>query len=249
MIKLLSFKTRRPDLTPATFRSHYEERHVPLGLSFIDHFRWRKYVRNYVVSPVLGSVDFDCVTEFWVADREDRERTSEFAASPAFSVLDHDDRQFLDVTQRLSFEVEERVLAGSKSGSSSLGTDRLAMFIERPGPMPAADFAAGIVEQALSFSTTHGEVCDGIVLDLRRPGSSEEVGIHAILSVWLASARNLGDLAWPEVESPTRVVRLESVQTPSEVLYSGRESDRGIARGISMETAPHSVTKEEEEPR
>ena len=115
--------------------------------------------------------------------------------------------------------------------------------------MPAADFAAGIVERALSFSATHGEVCDGIVLDLRRPGSSEEGGIHAILSVWLARARNPEDLAWPELELPPRVVRLESVETPTEALYSGRENESGTARSISTGTATHSVSKEEEESR
>ena len=147
MIKLLSFKTRRSDLTPTQFRSHYEQRHVPLGLSFIEHFRWRSYVRNYIVDPGPECVDFDCLTEFWVGEREDQARTARFVASPEFSVLDDDDRRFLDVTRRLSFEVEERILAGSKPDIASAGALRPAMFIERSEAMTAAEFAARLAEE------------------------------------------------------------------------------------------------------
>ena len=54
MIKLLSVKTRREGSTREAFRKHYEERHVPLGLGFIDRFRWRKYVRNHVLEVRSG---------------------------------------------------------------------------------------------------------------------------------------------------------------------------------------------------
>ena len=234
MIKLLSFKTRRPDLTPAAFRSHYEERHVSLGLSFIEHFRWRKYVRNYVVSPAPASVDFDCVTEFWIAEREDQERTAEFVKSPEYSVLDEDDRRFLDVTRRLSFEVEEHVLSASKQAGDPPGADRLAMFIARPAARSAADFTAEVAQQARAFAASHNELCDRVALDLRVSGSSEPGGFQAILSAWPSAARSLRDLAWPEIEAETRVVRLDSVESTSEALFRGREDDPEFARRVSI---------------
>ncbi len=249
MIKLLSFKTRRPDLTPAAFRSHYEQRHVPLGLSFIDHFRWRKYVRNYVVSPAPASVDFDCMTEFWVAGREDQQRTAEFVDSPEFSVLDDDDRRFLDVTRRLSFEVEEHLLVASKAAGDPAGADRLAMFIARPAARSAADFAAEVARQARAFAATHNEVCDRIALDLRCAGSSEAGGLQAILSAWPSVASGLRDLAWPDFEAETRVVRLEGVESPSEALFRGREEDPEFAKSVSIETRPHFITHQERESR
>jgi len=249
MIKLLSFKTRRPDLTPAAFRSHYEQRHVPLGLSFIEHFRWRKYVRNYVVSPAPASVDFDCVTEFWVAGREDQQRTARFVESAEFSVLDEDDRRFLDVTRRLSFEVEEHVLAASKPGGDAAGPDRLAMFIARPAARPAADFAAEVTRQARAFAATHREDCDRIALDLRGAGSSQADGPQAILSAWPSAASGLRDLTWPDFEAETRVIRLEAVESASESLFCGREDDPEIAKSVSIEARPHSITHQERESR
>ena len=44
----------------------------------------RRYVRNYVVAQDLARVDFDCLTEFWIANRADQERTAAFIASPRF---------------------------------------------------------------------------------------------------------------------------------------------------------------------
>ncbi len=35
--KFMVLLKRRPDLTPAQFRDHYENRHVPLGTKFIGH--------------------------------------------------------------------------------------------------------------------------------------------------------------------------------------------------------------------
>jgi hypothetical protein len=186
-------------------------------------------------------VDFDCLTEFWVADRADQARTARFVTSPEFSVLDDDDRRFLDVTRRLSFEVEERTLAGSKPHVAAPGALRLALFIERSAALPAAEFAAHVGEQASRFATHHAGVCDAIALDLRRPLTAEEAGMAAILSVWPAGGRGLGDLAWPEFESPTRVAQLESIRTPPEALFSGPEQERASART----TPPDPVTVKE----
>ncbi|MFP8875729.1 MAG: EthD domain-containing protein, partial [Myxococcota bacterium] len=201
MIKLLSFKTRHPDLTPEAFREHYEESHVPLGLSFIDRFRWRRYVRNYVVGPALGRVDFDCVTEFWVSGRQDQERIAEFVGSPEFRILDEDDRRFLDVTRRLSFEVEEHLLSEAQLDTASRDVHRLAMFITKPGAMSAAEFVAGVAEEARGFATRHCDAFEKISLDLRAPDSGEGAGIGAMLSLWTPGRDGLEDLVWRGVGS------------------------------------------------
>ncbi len=226
MIKILSFKTRRSDLSFAAFRSHYEERHVPLGLSHIEHFRWRKYVRNYVVGPALDGVegvDFDCMTEFWVADREDQKRTALFVESAEFSALDQDDRRFLDVTRRLSFEVDEELLFGSRRDVDSIATDRLAIFIERPGPVSAEDFARGVSEFARALVAEREGEAARIGLDLPRPESTQAGGSQAIVSVWAGSNRGRREKGWPAIEFPVRAVRLASVETKPEALFGGGE--------------------------
>ncbi|MAG33817.1 MAG: hypothetical protein CL908_23295 [Deltaproteobacteria bacterium] len=244
MIKLLSFKTRRPGLTSEAFRSHYETRHVPLGLSFIDHFRWRKYVRNYVVGPGLGRVGFDCLTEFWVAGSEDQERTARFVGSPEFSVLDEDDRRFLDVAHRLSFEVEEHLLAGVERERDPAGVLRLAMFISKPTEVPAAEFAADALEKARVFAQRHGDTCDRIELDLPTPDSSARGALRAVLSVWPHREGDRQDLAWPEIENSIPGVCLEAVETSSEALFSGQTEVQGIESAAGDMTAHRQAARE-----
>lgn len=150
-VKVLSVKTRRRDSTRAAFRRHYEERHVPLGLGFLDRFRWCKYVRNHVLDVIEGEVDFDCLTEFWFASRADQEGTARFAATPDFAVLDEDDRRFLDVDRRLACELGESLLAGERPACDPPGTRRVAALFSLPasrvvsGATGAADASGGHV--------------------------------------------------------------------------------------------------------
>ena len=124
MRKRISLKTRRPDLSREAFRAHYEGVHVPLGLTFIEHFHWRRYRRNHVPSCHGAPTLFDCYAEFWVDRDEDDSALSEFVKSAEFQVLNDDDERFLDVRQRVSFDVEETLLMGSadeRSGGPTLG--------------------------------------------------------------------------------------------------------------------------------
>lgn len=228
MIKILSFKTRRPDLTTAAFRSHYEQRHVPLGLSFIEHFRWRRYLRNHVVGCLSGNVDFDCLTEFWIASRSDQARTAAFVATPGFSILDEDDHRFLDVSRRLSFEVEEHILATPERPIPSAGSGRLSMLFEKPAEMSPTHFDAEVGELSSTFATRQRGSGRRITLDVRQTRSPAErardegletSGVHAILSVWPAEDPTSRDPSWPETTLPTHIVRLESIETPAHRLY------------------------------
>ena len=121
MRKRISLKTRRPDLSVREFRDHYENRHVPLGLGFIDRFQWRRYVRNHVASVGGSPIGFDCYSEFWVDDGFDDASLESFIQSADFAVLNEDDRRFLDVTERASFDVEEWVVKPSREKDSASG--------------------------------------------------------------------------------------------------------------------------------
>ncbi|MFP8877538.1 MAG: hypothetical protein VCB99_11665, partial [Myxococcota bacterium] len=95
----------------------------------------------------------------------------------------------------------------------------LAMFITKPGAMSAAEFVAGVAEEARGFATRHCDDFAKIALDLRAPGSGEEAGIYAILSLWTPGHDGLEDLVWRGVGSSVSVVRLDAVETPSEALF------------------------------
>jgi EthD domain len=225
MLKTLSVKTRRPDLSAAEFRRHYEGRHVPLGLAYQDRFGWRKYARNHVAVVRSGEVAFDCLTEFWVASAEDQERTRAFARSPEFRVLDEDDRRFLDVARRLAFEVEEDLLAGPPRGVAAAGTRRVAIVLDRPARAAAAAFGEGVARFGSRLAAEHA--WERVTLDRRRSDEPGALALAAILSLWPRA----GDVsppvpAWSDAPGPCAVVDLEVVETPPEWL-----PDRSGTRG------------------
>lgn len=149
MRKRLSIKTRRPDLSRSEFRHYYETCHVPLGLSFINHFGWLRYVRNHVRSSRGGLITFDCYAEFWVADDADDEALYRFLRSEDFRRLDLDDREFLDISRRLSLEVREIVLLADKSAGPTRGNKVVLMWEQGSNPREAAETVAARIVSAL----------------------------------------------------------------------------------------------------
>ncbi len=149
MRKRLSIKTRRPDLSRSEFRRYYETNHVPLGLSFIDHFGWLRYVRNHVLSSRGALITFDCFAEFWVADDADDEALYRFLRSEDFRRLDLDDREFLDISRRLSLEVREIVLHADESGRLEQCNKAVLMWEQNSNPREAAETVAARIVSAL----------------------------------------------------------------------------------------------------
>lgn len=221
MIKLLSVKTRREGSTREDFRSHYEERHVPLGLGFIDRFRWRKYVRNHVLEVRAGRVDFDCLTEFWFASREDQESTRRFAASPDFGVLDEDDPRFLDVSKRLSFEQEERLVAGERPAFQPPGSRRVSALFARSGRIDPEVFVRGIDAETRRLAADELEAGMWLTVDRRATDGARPDQLAAIVSIGSAPGRRPARMPWKGELEPDAVVVFDVVETPAERLWSG----------------------------
>lgn len=220
MLKLLSVKTRLPGTTRAAFRRHYEERHVPLGLGFIDRFRWRKYARNHVVAVQAGAVDFDCLTEFWFGSPADHEATRAFAATPEFRVLDEDDERFLDVTRRLSFPLEEHSIAGDRPAHDAVGTRRFAAIFACPEPAAAGGFAQSISAEARRIAASPGFAGTRVSLDLRAATGPRPSELAAIVSSWSAPGSSPVRLSGWSGHAPYAEIELEVVETPAERLWS-----------------------------
>lgn len=81
MLKQVCLLTRRPDMTMAGFRDHYENVHARVAASLMPEAL--RYQRRYVqpeISPVTGQpipVPFDCLTEIWWETREEFEAAME----------------------------------------------------------------------------------------------------------------------------------------------------------------------------
>jgi len=89
-MKTVGLMPKRPDITRAAFRDHYENRHAPLALG---KFPFEKYVRNHVVGSDPDPVGFDCLSEFWVGDVAEVQR---IMAGEVGDIMREDERRFSD---------------------------------------------------------------------------------------------------------------------------------------------------------
>jgi hypothetical protein len=66
--KLLLFLKRKPGLSLEEFRDYYEQRHVPLCMTYMAGAE--RYFRRFVEQPPGGpELDFDVITEVWLKER------------------------------------------------------------------------------------------------------------------------------------------------------------------------------------
>ncbi len=122
--KALALMPRRPDLTREQFRRYYESRHTPLALRY---FRFRKYVRNHLLSaPDIG---FDCVSEFWPAQMD---ATFALMQTKVGERMREDERQFADQPRIVSGRCEEIRLAGGARPDDESGVTKLALLLRTP---------------------------------------------------------------------------------------------------------------------
>jgi hypothetical protein len=100
---------RKQGISFEQFRDHYENSHAVLGQQYLGHLLLA-YRRNYILpapgiagSPLLERVftskawDYDCITEWELADEAALEGVFSLLANPAIGKLFHDDEEhFLD---------------------------------------------------------------------------------------------------------------------------------------------------------
>ena len=120
MIKIIFLLKRRPGMTPAQFREHYENSHVKLADKYIGHLLV-DYRRNYPISAVKnpsnvppGTVppayqtDYDAITEMWVKDQAALEEVGRIFNDPKINpILVEDELKFLDRPEAIMIVSEE----------------------------------------------------------------------------------------------------------------------------------------------
>jgi len=105
-VKTVGLMPRRPDITRAAFRDHYENRHAPLALG---KFPFEKYVRNHLVASSPDPIGFDCLSEFWVGDVAEIYR---IMAGPVGDIMREDELRFTDQRKIGPAVAEETHIAG-----------------------------------------------------------------------------------------------------------------------------------------
>jgi hypothetical protein len=113
MYKVLSFLSKRDDLTTSEFMEYYEKHHVPLILSLAP--APMLYKRRYIkgedkIIRDAGEVDFDVVTELGFADQAAFEAWMERLLAPSNgNIVAEDESRFLNRTKTRAYAPEEFV--------------------------------------------------------------------------------------------------------------------------------------------
>jgi hypothetical protein len=106
-IKVLWMLKRKPGITPAQFREHYERSHAAIARKYVGHLLM-SYTRNYQTEAWGGTAsdpegfrqrpfDYDCITELVVADEAAYEEMGRIFGEPAAGAeLIEDELKFLD---------------------------------------------------------------------------------------------------------------------------------------------------------
>jgi EthD domain len=113
MYKVLSFLSKRDDLTAAEFMEYYEKHHVPLILSLAP--APMLYKRRYIkgedrIIRDAGEVDFDVVTELGFSDQAAFGTWMERLMDPSNgNIVAEDEAKFLNRTRTRAYAPEEFV--------------------------------------------------------------------------------------------------------------------------------------------
>lgn len=168
--KSMAFMPRKPGTTRARFRRYYEERHSPLALEF---FTFDRYVRNHLdEADDIG--DFDCYSEFWIADRDAIPR---LMAGEAGDTMRRDERNFTDQPRIRAGLAEAHHLFGPPRTDTEDGTGRLLLLLsgtDRAGLLAALRPPAGATRMAVDFLTPFDP--------------AQSFPADAVLSLWPATA-------------------------------------------------------------
>ena len=142
-MKTLALIVRRPDLTRAEFRDHYEHVHAPLAVRTLLEGTTR-YIRNHLREELFGVPAFDVVSAFWYRDAAAAIGVMRRTETPAGDAIRADELAFMDKPANTFFAVEERAVCGAEDRAAPLAAIAL---VRRPPGQDAARFLASYEKQ------------------------------------------------------------------------------------------------------
>jgi hypothetical protein len=129
MFKCIALLKRKPDLSREAFIDYYETQHAPLIRRLLPGII--DYRRNYVdlegafIFPEAAPIDFDVITEIWLADRPAYDRFTAAAGEPDIArQIAEDEENFLDRGASRMIVVEERGGRSSPVSTQALLDER-----------------------------------------------------------------------------------------------------------------------------
>jgi uncharacterized protein (TIGR02118 family) len=214
VLKNLGLIPRRPDLTRAAFREHYERRHAPLALRHLRTFH--RYVRNHVVEGVPADPPFDSLSEFWYASQADIDAVIAILGSATGEVLREDEARFMDRAGIRIVRVEETLLFGPARATEDGIVPKHALLLHRAADARAEDFRADVHRLCAGLLAPRSPGFARLQLDLPVDPDEPDLALHAVLTAWPDAAGPVPFETLPSLATVPAVtrLRLESIETP-----------------------------------
>jgi len=146
-VKTLALIVRKPGVSRAAFRAHYEDVHAPLALPLLKGLV--RYVRHHVQSDLHGTAGFDVMTAFTYRDEAALRGVITHLASPSGDVLLRDELSFMHKPQNRFFAAREVAESGARAASRSPPLACIALVKRAPERGEPAAFAAEFAKRAL----------------------------------------------------------------------------------------------------
>jgi uncharacterized protein (TIGR02118 family) len=209
MGKTIGLMPKRPDISRAAFRDHYENRHAPLALPL---FPFTKYVRNHVVESDPDPVGFDCLSEFWVDDVETVHR---LMASDVGDTMREDERRFTDQPRIAPAVAEETLVAGSPRGVDPTVVKEIILARPADGVDRTAFVDAILAWGKALAAGSEGQVAR-VTFDLVTPFEGVRFpDFQGILYAWTTEPGGIFlDAAPPDAVEIYARLKTESIETP-----------------------------------
>lgn len=111
MVKFISLLKRRPGMSVADFKAHYESTHAVLGKQYMTEAL--RYERRYLTAmghPFEGGAAdaYDCLLEIWFEDEAAMGKAFARLAEPDIAaIFEEDEKKLFDRAKTLCFVINE----------------------------------------------------------------------------------------------------------------------------------------------
>jgi uncharacterized protein (TIGR02118 family) len=208
-MKTVGLMPKRPDISRAAFRDHYENRHAPLALG---KFPFEKYVRNHVVASDPDPIGFDCLSEFWV---ENVAEIYTIMAGPIGDIMREDELRFTN-QDRIGPAVAEEIHVAGSPRIVDDGITHKEILLIRPAPGVSNDeFIDGAVRWGKALADGSDGRLPRVMMDTLVPFEGRPFpDFQAILYGWSAGQGGvLYDAAPPDKVEIYGRLKIEGVET------------------------------------
>jgi uncharacterized protein (TIGR02118 family) len=206
-MKTVGLMPRKPDITRARFRMHYEDRHAPLAIS---KFPFDKYVRNHVVSSDPDPVGFDCLSEFWVDQVDEIYR---LMAGPVGDIMREDELRFTDQPNIGPAVAEETLVAGPARVVERDMTNREILLLRPAEGVSKVAFVGSAVRWGKALAAGSPNI-QRITFDTVAPFEGRPFpAVEGILYGWVDKGGAVYDAKPPADIVVTSRIRTESIES------------------------------------